>query len=443
MLPIVSDPVSSLSGQVKIPGDQSISHLSLILGAIADGQTCISGLLEADDIIATTHAMRALGANIHKEGDHWLINGIGNGSLLSPHKSLNFGNSETGSKLTIGLVSSYDFPVTFIGDSSFSIGTILDPLLLTGLQVDSKKGDRLPIRIQGAPLPMPIIYKLSVASFHIKSAILLAGLNIAGITTVIEPVSNRDCTEKMLARFGANISIHVEKKERRYISITGHKDLIAQDIIIPSDFLSASFVIVAGLIVPSSDIIIRNLLVPPTRKAGLFKTLIEMGAGIDILEQNSFSHDTIITIRVRHSQLSAIDVPSERTPLLTNEYPLLAVAASFAKGETRIRGIKGNECDRLSVTVEGLKANGVVCEEGKDGLIIVGGNGKVKGGGIVGTDCDHRIAMSFLVMGMASHFPIGVNDINTKNPFFCTFLYLMKSLGAKLTIKKGIGGFNP
>lgn len=435
-VPLTSTPVKNLSGSIFAPGDKSISHRSLLLGAVADGQTRITGLLEADDVMATAGAMRALGANVRKEGDTWLVDGMGNGALLEPSEPLDFGNAGTGSRLAMGLVAGYDFPVSFVGDASLSsrpMGRVLNPLRETGMQVDSAEGDRLPLTVHGAPLPTPITYRVPVASAQVKSAVLLAGLNIAGTTTVIEPVMTRDHTEKMLAGFGANITIEVDEEGARHISVEGQTDLKAQDVTVPCDPSSSSFAVVAGLITPGSDLTINNVLLNPTR-TGLFDTLIEMGADLTVSNKRTSGGEDIGDIRVRHSQLKGVTVPAERAPSMIDEYPVLAVAASFAEGETLMLGLdelRVKECDRLAATARGLEANGVDCVEGEDTLTVHGSD-TVEGGGTVETLLDHRIAMSFLVMGMASQKPVSVDDTVMINTSFREFVPLMTSIGADL-----------
>ena len=435
--PLTSSPVQNLSGTISVPGDKSISHRSLLLGAVADGQTRISGLLEADDVMATAGAMQALGAKVEKQGSQWLVDGMGNGALLEPPQPLDFGNAGTGSRLAMGLVAGYDFPVTFVGDASLSsrpMGRVLNPLRETGLQVESAEGDRLPLTVHGAPLPVPITYRVPVASAQVKSAVLLAGLNIAGTTTVIEPVMTRDHTEKMLAGFGANITVTTDQDRTRHISVEGQTKLTAQDVTVPGDPSSSSFAIVAGLIVPGSDLTIKNVLLNPTR-TGLFDTLLEMGADLEISNRRQSGGEDIGDIRVRHSKLTGVDVPADRAPSMIDEYPVLAVAASFADGETVMRGLEElrvKECDRLAVTAQGLLANGVDCTEGEDTL-RVRGSARALGGATVETQLDHRIAMSFLVMGMAAEKPVSVDDTVMINTSFREFVPLMKSLGASLS----------
>lgn len=441
-IPMTSAPVRGLSGTIAVPGDKSISHRSLILGAVAKGQTTITGLLEADDVMATAGAMRALGAGVKKNGETWTVNGLGNGALLAPTEPLDFGNAGTGSRLTMGLVTGYDFDVTFVGDASLSsrpMGRVLNPLRESGLQVtvheDATGPDRLPLTVHGARYAVPITYRVPVASAQVKSAVLLAGLNIAGETTVIEPVITRDHTEKMLAGFGVNITIKEDEDGARHITVEGQTELTAQDVIVPGDPSSASFAIVAGLIVPGADVTVRNVLLNPTR-TGLFTTLQEMGADLTIGNKRQSGGEDIGDITVRHSQLKGVDVPADRAPSMIDEYPVLSVAAAFAAGDTRMNGLEElrvKECDRLAVTAAGLVANGVDCEEGEDWLVVRGGAGTVRGGGVVETYLDHRIAMAFLVMGMAAMEAVRVDDTVMINTSFREFAPLMGELGGKLT----------
>lgn len=440
-VPMTSAPVRGLSGTINVPGDKSISHRSLMLGAVADGRSTITGLLEADDVMATAGAMRALGARIEKDGVTWTVDGLGNGALLAPTAPLDFGNAGTGSRLTMGLVAGYDFDVTFVGDASLSsrpMGRVLNPLRETGLQVriheEAQGKDMLPLTVRGAKNAVPITYRVPVASAQVKSAVLLAGLNIAGKTTVVEPVMTRDHTEKMLAGFGVPITVETDEDGTRHITIEGQTDLTAQDITVPGDPSSASFALVAGLIVPGSDLTVRNVLLNPTR-TGLFTTLQEMGGDLTISNQRQSGGEDIGDITVRHSALKGVDVPAHRAPSMIDEYPVLAVAASFAQGQTWMNGLdelRVKECDRLAVTAAGLVANGVDCEEGEDWLVVRGGGGSVRGGGVVATHLDHRIAMAFLVMGMAAKEAVSVDDTVMINTSFREFAPLMGQLGGKL-----------
>jgi 3-phosphoshikimate 1-carboxyvinyltransferase len=426
-----------LSGNVTVPGDKSISHRSLIFGTLARGRTTVRNLLEGDDVLATANAMKALGAKIEKAGDVWTVDGVGNGALLEPKEPLDFGNAGTGSRLTMGLLAPYDFPVTFVGDASLSsrpMGRVLDPLRQTGCQVKAQEGDRLPVTLHGAPLAVPITYRVPVASAQIKSAVLLAGLNIAGTTTVIEPVFTRDHTERMLAGFGADITVETAADGVRTISITGQTDLRPQDITVPGDPSSAAFAIVAGLIVPGSELTVKDVLLNETR-TGLLTTLQEMGANITIKNRRETGGEEIGDIHVANSSLTGVTVPAERAPSMIDEYPILAVAAAFADGETRMEGLEElrvKECDRLAAVARGLEENGVDCTEGEDWLTVRGTGNMAAGGGTVETHLDHRIAMAFLVMGLASQKPVTVDDGAMIATSFREFPDLMASLGGTI-----------
>lgn len=429
---------SALSGKIRIPGDKSISHRALMFGSLANGQTRITGLLEGEDVLHTAQAMQAMGAKIQKEKDVWLIHGTGNGCLLEAEKPLDFGNAGTGARLTMGLVGSYAMKTSFIGDASLSkrpMGRILDPLRLMGVQVEASEGDRLPLTLWGAVTPNPITYRVPMASAQVKSAVLLAGLNTPGITTVIEPVMTRDHTEKMLVGFGADLEVETDAEGVRYIHLQGQGELEGQNIDVPGDPSSAAFPLVAALIVEGSDITIENVLLNPTR-TGLIQTLLEMGADITFLNERQTGGEDVADIRVRFSHLKGIKVPKERAPSMIDEYPILAVAAAFAEGQTIMEGIEElrvKESDRLSAVANGLKANGVECTEGKDFLIVTGSpEGKHLGGGTVTTHLDHRIAMSFLVFGLGSEKAVTIDDHRMIATSFPEFMDLMAKLGAEI-----------
>ena len=437
-LPAKSKKSADLSGHIRIPGDKSISHRSLMFGALASGQTRISGLLEGDDVIHTANAMRAMGAKIKKDNDVYVIHGTGNGCLLEPEQPLDFGNAGTGARLTMGLVGTYAMKTRFIGDASLSkrpMGRILDPLRLMGVQVEASEGDRLPLTLWGAVTPNPITYRVPMASAQVKSAVLLAGLNTPGITTVIEPVMTRDHTEKMLVGFGADLEVETDNDGVRYIHLEGQGELHGQDIIVPGDPSSAAFPIVAALITEGSDITIENVLLNPTR-TGLITTLLEMGADISFENKRQTGGEEVADIRVRSSRLKGVKVPKERAPSMIDEYPVLAVAAAFAEGKTVMEGLaelRVKESDRLSAVANGLKKNGVDCEEGKDFLIVTGEpSAKNIGGGTVTTHLDHRIAMSFLVLGLGAGKPVTIDDKRMIATSFPEFMGLMAKLGAHI-----------
>ncbi|MGN6470509.1 MAG: 3-phosphoshikimate 1-carboxyvinyltransferase [Rhizobiaceae bacterium] len=437
--PATSRRSPGLAGRARVPGDKSISHRSFMFGGLASGETRITGLLEGEDVMRTGEAMKAMGAAIRKEGSEWIIRGTGNGALLEPQAPLDFGNAGTGSRLTMGLVGAYDMETTFIGDASLSkrpMGRVLDPLRQMGVQVlKAADGDRMPITLRGPKTTAPIAYRVPMASAQVKSAVLLAGLNTPGVTTVIEPVMTRDHTEKMLAGFGAELEIETGPEGVRHIRLQGQGKLTGRTIIVPGDPSSAAFPIVAALIVPGSDVLIENVLMNPTR-TGLITTLLEMGASIEFLNGRDAGGEDVADLRVRHSDLAGVTVPADRAPSMIDEYPVLAVAAAFAEGETLMQGLdelRVKESDRLAAVARGLEANGVDCTEGKDFLAVRGRpGGKGVGGGTVETHLDHRIAMSFLVMGLAAQKPVTVDDANMIATSFPEFMGLMRGLGAEI-----------
>jgi len=431
----------NLTGTVRIPGDKSISHRSFMFGGLAAGETRITGLLEGEDVINTGKAMKAMGAKIDKVGDTWIIHGTGNGALLAPEAPLDFGNAGTGCRLTMGLVGVYDFDSTFIGDASLSsrpMGRVLNPLREMGVQVTSQAGDKLPATLHGPKTANPITYRVPMASAQVKSAVLLAGLNTPGVTTVIEPVMTRDHTEKMLQGFGANLSVETDKDGVRTIRLEGRGKLTGQVIDVPGDPSSTAFPLVAALLVPGSDIKILNVLMNPTR-TGLILTLQEMGADIEVLNARSAGGEDVADLRVRHSELKGVAVPADRAPSMIDEYPVLAVAASFAEGTTTMTGLEElrvKESDRLAAVARGLELNGVDCTEAETSLTVRGipggkGIGNAKGGAVK-THLDHRIAMSFLVMGLASQHPVTVDDSRMIATSFPEFMDMMKGLGANI-----------
>lgn len=440
--PAIARKSSALAGTARVPGDKSISHRSFMFGGLASGETRITGLLEGEDVLRTGEAMKAFGAQITKTGDEWVIRGTGNGCLLQPEAPLDFGNAGTGSRLTMGLVGTYDMETTFIGDASLSsrpMARVLDPLRQMGVQVlKASPGDRMPITLRGPKSAAPISYRVPMASAQVKSAVLLAGLNTPGVTTVIEPVMTRDHTEKMLQGFGANLTVETDEQGVRHIFIEGQGKLTGQIITVPGDPSSAAFAVVAALIVPGSDILIENVLMNPTR-TGLITTLIEMGAQIELISPRNAGGEDVADLRVRSSELKGVTVPAARAPSMIDEYPVLAVAASFAEGETLMLGLEElrvKESDRLSAVANGLKANGVDCTEQDTSLAVRGRpDGKGLGGGdAVRTHLDHRIAMSFLVMGLASEKPVTIDDQTMIATSFPEFMGLMTGLGARIEV---------
>lgn len=444
--PATSRSAQPLRGTIRVPGDKSISHRSLMFGGLASGQTRITGLLEGEDVLATGRAMVAMGARVERQGDQWIVDGTGNGCLLEPDQPLDFGNAGTGARLTMGLVGVYDMQTTFIGDASLTsrpMGRVLNPLRQMGVQVTAAEGDRMPVTLRGPQTANPIQYRVPMASAQVKSAVLLAGLNTPGITTVIEPVMTRDHTEKMLAGFGAELDVKTDADGVRHISIVGQGKLTGQIIDVPGDPSSAAFPMVAALLVPGSDIIIENVLMNPTR-CGLVTTLQEMGGQIDIINRRTAGGEDVADLHVRYSELKGIVVPPERAPSMIDEYPVLAAAAAFAEGETVMDGLEElrvKESDRLAAVARGLEANGVDCTEGKESLTVRGrpggkGLGAVSPDAVVATHLDHRIAMTFLVMGMATERPVHIDDATMIATSFPVFMDLMSGLGAQFELER-------
>ncbi|MDF2116785.1 3-phosphoshikimate 1-carboxyvinyltransferase [Roseiarcaceae bacterium H3SJ34-1] len=435
--PLSATAAGPLSGRLRPPGDKSISHRALILGLLAVGKTTIEGLLEGDDVLRTAAACRALGARVERLGPgRWSVDGAGLGSLLAPRETLDFGNAGTGTRLLMGVVGGHPITATFDGDASLRkrpMRRILDPLTLMGAQVLAEaEGGRCPVILKGTGDPASIEYRTPVPSAQLKSAVLLAGLNSPGRTVVIETEASRDHTEKMLAYFGATIVSEPDGAHGRRIVLEGRPELRARDVIVPADPSSAAFALTAALLVPGSDVTIEGMMMNPLR-IGLLTTLQEMGARIDVLNPRIEGGEDVADLRVRPSQLTGVEVPAARAPAMIDEYPILAVAASFAKGETRMRGLaelRVKESDRLAAVADGLTAAGVENRIEGDDLIVTGSD-KVRGGGTVKTHLDHRIAMSFLVMGMASQQKMTIDDASMIATSFPTFQPEMERLGAK------------
>jgi 3-phosphoshikimate 1-carboxyvinyltransferase len=398
-MPLEARSSGPLIGQVRVPGDKSISHRALILGALAVGQTRVSGLLEGEDVLNTAKAMRALGAQVERTGDFaWSVRGVGVAGFAQPQAPLDFGNSGTGCRLVMGAVAGCPIMAVFDGDASLRgrpMRRVLDPLELMGARVGaSGEGGRLPLTLNGARDPLPILYRTPVASAQIKSAVLLAGLAAPGTTTVIESEASRDHTELMLKHFGAEIVSTREGAHGRKIALAGQPELHGADVVVPADPSSAAFPIVAALIVEGSDIVLSDVMTNPLR-TGLFTTLREMGAWIEESQQRDDAGEPIAQLRVRASKLRGVEVPPERAPSMIDEYLVLAVAAGFAEGTTIMRGLKElrvKESDRLEATAAMLRVNGIKVEIAGDDLIVEG-KGHVPGDGLVATHMDHRIAM--------------------------------------------------
>jgi 3-phosphoshikimate 1-carboxyvinyltransferase len=436
--PLRASRAKALSGRCRPPGDKSVSHRSLILGTLAVGETRIDGLLEGEDVLRTGEACRALGARIDRLGPGaWSVRGPGLGSLLQPRETLDFGNAGTGSRLMMGVVAGHPITARFDGDASLRkrpMRRILDPLTLQGARVlEEAEGGRCPILLQGTAEPLPVEYKTPVASAQIKSAVLLCGLNSPGRTVVIESEASRDHTEKMLAHFGARITSEPFGAHGRRITLEGRPELRPAAVRVPADPSSAAFPLVAALIVPGSEIVVEGVMINPLRN-GLLTTLQEMGASVAFENRREEGGEEVADIRVVSARLAGVDVPAERAPSMIDEYPILAVAAAFATGETRMRGLselRVKESDRLEAIAAGLRANGARCEIIGDDLIVTGGAGRVKGGGRVETHLDHRIAMSFLVMGLAAEQDVTVDDDRMIATSFPGFRALMEGLGAR------------
>ena len=429
----------ALTGRVRVPGDKSISHRALILGALAVGETRITGLLEGEDVLNTAKAMRALGATVTRTGDFaWSVKGVGVAGFAQPAAPLDFGNSGTGCRLLMGAVAGCPISAVFDGDASLRtrpMRRVLDPLELMGARVTLQgDGGRLPVTLQGARDPIPMVYRTPVASAQIKSAVLLAGLAAPGTTVVIEREASRDHTELMLAHFGTEIVTERDGIHGRRITLTGQPELRAADVVVPADPSSAAFPIVAALVVPGSDVTLTDIMTNPLR-TGLFTTLREMGASIEENDIRGDAGEPMATFRVRASRLRGVEVPPERAPSMIDEYLVLAVAAAFAEGTTTMRGLQElrvKESDRLEATAAMLRVNGVNVEISGDDM-IVHGTGRVPGGGTVATHMDHRIAMSALVMGLASDAPVGIDDASFIATSFPDFIPMMRELGAELS----------
>jgi len=439
LTPLTARQSGPVQGRARVPGDKSISHRALILGALTVGETIIGGLLEGEDVLHTSDAMRALGAHVERTGEGaWRVHGVGVGGFTQPGGVLDFGNSGTGCRLVIGAVGGAPITATFSGDDSLRsrpMQRVLDPLLKMGARVlQVADAGRLPLTLQGAANPIPIVYEPPVPSAQLKSAVLLAGLAAPGETTVIEAEATRDHTERLLKHFGAKITSKLHGEHGRRIVLQGQPELEPVNVLVPADPSSAAFPLVAALIVPGSELILEAVMTNPLR-TGLLATLREMGASIEALDKRDDGGEEVADLRIRASALKGVDVPPERAPSMIDEYPILAVAASFAEGITRMRGLKElrvKESDRLAATADMLRANGVVVEiEGDD--LIVQGKGRPAGNGEVKTHMDHRIAMSALVMGLATENPVRIDDSAFIATSFPGFVELMRSAGADLT----------
>jgi len=437
--PLTARRSQALAGTVAIPGDKSISHRAVMFGGLASGTTRVRGILTGEDVLATAQAFQKMGAIITQEEEEWIIEGVGNGNLRPCQEMLDFGNAGTGVRLTMGMLGCYDMRTSFTGDASLvkrPMGRVLNPLRLMGAQIEAADGDRLPVTLLGNPKPQAIRYRVPMPSAQVKSAVLLAGLNVDGITEVVEAEPTRDHTEKMLLGFGAKLEVEATHTGERIIRLQGKPQLTGQVIDVPGDPSSAAFPLVAALIVADSAITITNVLMNETR-TGLITTLQEMGGKIEIVNRRLSGGETLADLHVCSSELTGVNVPPQRAASMIDEYPILAIAASFAKGRTTMMGVgelRVKESDRLASVAAGLQANHVSCEEGADYLIVEGqgSDGKNLGGGFVATHLDHRIAMSFLIFGLASSKPVTIDDGAPIATSFPQFLSLMRGLGADI-----------
>jgi 3-phosphoshikimate 1-carboxyvinyltransferase len=438
--PYLSAQAAPLIGTARVPGDKSISHRALMIGALAVGETVVEDLLEGEDVLRTAGAMRLLGAQVMQLGDNrWRLFGRGVGGLAEPDDVLDMGNSGTGARLLMGLVSTHPFSCVFTGDASLRkrpMGRVVEPLAQMGMRFVTRGGGRLPVTVMGTDSPLPITYRQQVASAQVKSAILFAGLNTPGKTTVIEPECSRDHSELMLRHFGAEVVVE-DLPGGRAVTITGQPELTGRRIKVPADPSSAAFPAVAALIVPKSEVRLPNVGINPLR-TGLFETLREMGADITIENRRDQAGEPVADLVVRHCQLKGVDVPAERAPSMIDEYPILAVAAAFAEGTTRMYGLaelRVKESDRLAGMAKGLADCGVKVEVEGDTLIVHGsggGSARPAGGATIAVELDHRIAMSFLVLGMRSELPIMIDDGASIATSFPGFVPLMNGLGARI-----------
>lgn len=443
-IPMTSRPCGPLKGEANVPGDKSISHRSLILGALSVGETRITGLLEGEDVLDTAKAMRAFGAEVIEHGGgEWTVHGVGVGGFAEPENVIDCGNSGTGVRLIMGCMATTGISATFTGDASLNkrpMARVTDPIALFGAQSVGRSGGRLPMTIVGAADPVPVRYEVPMPSAQVKSAVLLAGLNVPGKTVVIEKEATRDHTERMLQGFGAELTVE-ETDEGRVITLTGQPELKAQNIVVPRDPSSAAFPVCAAVITPGSDVLVPNIGLNPTR-AGLFTTLKEMGADLTYENEREEGGEPVADLRAKFSpDLKGIEVDPARAASMIDEYPVLSVVASFAEGDTVMKGVKElrvKESDRIDAMAKGLRLNGVEVDEGDDWWVVKGlGHGNVPGGATCASELDHRIAMSFMVMGMAAQNPVSVDDGGPIATSFPIFESLMGGLGAQLVRENG------
>ena len=430
-------PRALLAGTALVPGDKSISHRALMLGALAVGRTEITGLLEGEDVLATAAALNALGARaVPAGGGRWNVDGIGIGGLVEPEDLLDLGNSGTAARLLLGILATHPITAFVTGDASLRrrpMGRVIEPLSRFGARFVTREGGGLPLAVSGAASPLPIEYRLPVPSAQVKSSVLLAGLNTPGATTVIEPQATRDHTERMLRHFGASVDVEPEGGGKR-ITVHGYPELTAAPIAVPGDPSSAAFPLIAGLIVPGSEVTIEGVGLNPLR-GGLFECLRDMGADIAFLNKREEGGEPVADLRARAGPLTGADIPAERAPRMIDEYPILAAAAACARGRTVMRGLaelRVKESDRLAAIATGLEACGVRVSVDGDDLTIDGEGGPPEGGALIATQLDHRIAMSFLILGLATRLPVHIDDAAPIATSFPGFVQLINGLGGAI-----------
>jgi len=435
--PIAADPSEALAGRLRVPGDKSISHRALMLGALAVGETRIEGLLEGEDVLCTAAAVRALGAEAERQGEgRWRVVGRGVGGLAEPEQVLDFGNAGTGARLALGLIAGQPITAFLTGDASLRsrpMRRVTEPLAQMGVRFVTREGGRLPLAVTGPETLLPIEYRLPVPSAQVKSAVLLAGLAAPGETVVVEPEPTRDHSERMLRHFGAEIAVSDGAQGRRIV-LRGQPELTAAPVRVPGDPSSAAFPAVAALLLPGSDLLLEGVCVNPLRD-GLFRTLTEMGAEIGREKERTEAGEPVADLRVRGSRLRGVTVPPERAPSMIDEYPVLAMAAACAEGTTVMRGLgelRVKESDRLAAVARGLAACGVTVEEGPDSLTVQGVGGRPAGGATIAAALDHRIAMAFLVLGLACERRVTIDDGAPIATSFPGFAELMRGVGAKI-----------
>ena len=436
--PLISRLAPPLAGTARVPGDKSISHRALMFGGIAKGETTVKGLLEGEDVLRTAEAMRLMGATVtHRPDGTWSITGRGVGGLVEPAAVLDLGNAGTGARLLMGLVATHPFVSIFTGDASLCarpMRRVVEPLSRTGAKFVGRAGQKLPMAVSGADKPVAISYEVPVASAQVKSAVLLAGLNTEGITTVIEKAATRDHSELMLRAFGAKLDVEILSGGGRKITLGGKPELRGQSVLVPADPSSAAFPLVAALLVPGSNVTLAGVGMNPLR-TGLIETLLEMGADIKIENRRVEAGEVVADLVIRHGPLKGVDVPPERAPSMIDEYPVLSVAAACASGTTRMRGLgelRVKESDRLAAMATGLAACGATVAVEGDDLIVTGSGKPPKGGAHIAVHLDHRIGMSFLVLGAVAKEPVSVDDGSTIDTSFPGFADLMNGLGAKI-----------